>query len=499
MALLAVIHNLPYGADSSRVYFGTDTHASALLLGVAGGALLAARWGPLWDRRPRAWAVAALDLAGLGGLAAVVWAMMRTTEFSPGLYRGGFLLFAAASAIVVVAVSRPGGLLEFALGSPPFRWIGTRSYGLYLWHWPVFVYTRPQLDLPLMGSANLILRLTLTVALAEASYRWVEQPIRTAGVRAWLGGIILRMSGAAGALRRTAARPASTAPPAAFTPAAFAPGGESIAAWRPGEGAVREEAPRGVRHVGRAVRRIPPWQPALALWLLACLVFSIAFASSHAKTPAASHKGAAVAHPTWRVVHRLPGRLPLPAAGATQTVAAAPTPAASPTQAADSPTPTATAAPPPPRTYTAIGDSVMLGAVDVLRQTLPGAFVDAVEGRQASAGFTSLDTLWAKNSVGTDVVLQVGTNGTIEPAALDEELSRLSTRRVTLLTVHVPRPWQDLNNRIITAAAHSHPNVHLVDWNAAASAHPEWLWNDGIHLKPAGVAAYRDLILDALR
>jgi len=148
---------------------------------------------------------------------------------------------------------------------------------------------------------------------------------------------------------------------------------------------------------------------------------------------------------------------------------------------------------------TAIGDSVMLGAVAGLTAALPGATVDAVEGRQASSAFSLIDGLVNSNHLGADVVLHIGTNGTIDPQALDGVLTLMANWRVTLLNLHVPRPWQDLNNATLAAAARAHPNVALLDWNAAASAHPEWLWDDGIHLRPAGAAAYRDLILDALR
>jgi hypothetical protein len=148
---------------------------------------------------------------------------------------------------------------------------------------------------------------------------------------------------------------------------------------------------------------------------------------------------------------------------------------------------------------TAIGDSVMLGAVNSLSQALPGATVNAVEGRQASGAFTLLDGLINASHLGPDLVLHIGTNGTIDPRALDGLLTKLANRHVIMLNLHVPRAWQDLNNEILVAAARNHPNVRLLDWNAAASAHPEWLWNDGIHLRPAGAGAYRDLILNALR
>jgi hypothetical protein len=177
-------------------------------------------------------------------------------------------------------------------------------------------------------------------------------------------------------------------------------------------------------------------------------------------------------------------------------------PAAHPVATAATSTAAAPPAPPPepaPRTYTVIGDSVMRGALDVLKAALPGADVDAVEGRQASVAFDIIHTLAGKDHLGTDVVLHIGTNGTVQPSALDAMLAKMGNRRVVMLSVHVPRPWQDLNNRILTEAAHNHPNIHLVDWNAAATAHPEWLWPDGIHLRPEGAAAYRDLIEGALK
>jgi hypothetical protein len=77
-----------------------------------------------------------------------------------------------------VAVHPVGGLLNAFLSLPILRWIGKRSYGIYLWHWPVYMITRPQLDVPLTGLPLLVIRIGLTVLLAELSYRYVEQPVR---------------------------------------------------------------------------------------------------------------------------------------------------------------------------------------------------------------------------------------------------------------------------------------------------------------------------------
>ena len=74
------------------------------------------------------------------------------------------------------------GLLVIGLLKTPLRWIGLRSYGLYLWHWPVYMVTRPHLDIELTGTPLLMLRLGLTTVFAELSYRFVERPIREHGL-----------------------------------------------------------------------------------------------------------------------------------------------------------------------------------------------------------------------------------------------------------------------------------------------------------------------------
>ena len=506
MAYLALRQNLPYGADTSRVYFGTDTHASGLLLGVAAAAFLGAWAGPLWQRRPRLPTRIAFDVAGVAALAATGWAMLRTNEFSPALYRGGFLVFGAVAAVAVTAVSRPGGVLELVLGLKPLRWIGTRSYGLYLWHWPIFVYTRPQLDVPFIGAADIALRLTLTVGLAEASYRLVERPLRAAGLRAWT--------------RRPLKEPEPLAADVPIpVPATPDPGATPTRA--PGDAATRVPAKRyrsPERTTGRR-QALAAMTIVVALFLGSGGVLSLGYAGYLI----AGHPTLSTTWPALHLgprhgagTHLLPARAvtvthgPAVAPSATATVTATvdaaltATETAIPAPAPPPPTPTPTVAPAPPplpdgHAITAVGDSVMLGAVGDLTQALPGATVNAVEGRQASGAFTLLATLLRQGHLGSYVVLHIGTNGTIDPRALDSLLTSLAGRKVILLNLHVPRPWQDLNNAIISAAARNHPNVRLLDWAAAASGHPEWLWNDGIHLRPSGAAAYRDLILGALR
>ncbi len=193
------------GADPSRVFYGTDTRAIGLIVGV----LLAFAWRPgQITARTGTGAAFVLDLAGAAGLAALLVVFWRVQSFDPALYRGGFLVVAAASALVIAVLVHPAARLGRVLGVEPLRWLGVRSYGIYLWHWPVLTVTRPHVDVPVGGPLLVCAQAAVTVALAAASYTWVEQPIRRGGALAgWRGALAaarprarLGLAGAAAAL-----------------------------------------------------------------------------------------------------------------------------------------------------------------------------------------------------------------------------------------------------------------------------------------------------------
>jgi hypothetical protein len=196
MALLSVRNGFPIPNDPSRAYFGTDTHAS----GVALGAALAAAFSITSTAAvtpaglPSVAVRRSLDAIGVAALLAVVWFYLDLDEYSMFLYRGGFVVVDAVVLVLVVALANPAGKLGGLLGVQPLRWLGLRSYGVYLWHWPVFMFTRPQADVPVGGAANLALRLALTLGAAELSYRFVEVPIRTRGFRSFAAGLARRWS-----------------------------------------------------------------------------------------------------------------------------------------------------------------------------------------------------------------------------------------------------------------------------------------------------------------
>jgi peptidoglycan/LPS O-acetylase OafA/YrhL len=167
------------GFDNTRAYEGTDARAGGLLVGAA--VALVWRRGalpPLPERKDRR----ALDAVGVGCLVVVLALMTLTDEYSLSLYRGGLLLLSLATAGLVAVVSHPRSRLGRLLGVRPLRWVGERSYGIYLWHLPVVALTGPDV---LRGHHGLrgALQLGLTLLLATLSWNLVEDPIRRRGFR----------------------------------------------------------------------------------------------------------------------------------------------------------------------------------------------------------------------------------------------------------------------------------------------------------------------------
>jgi peptidoglycan/LPS O-acetylase OafA/YrhL len=162
-------------ANPNRVFYGTDTRATPLLVGVA----LAFFWHPeRLKQKTGTLAPAALDAVGAFGLAMVLITFLTVHDYEPSLYHGGFLLLSVWTALLLGALAHPAASIGGIVGNPAMRWLGLRSYSFYLWHWPILELTRPGIDVPLHGPVLFALELSATIALADLSYRYVEQPFR---------------------------------------------------------------------------------------------------------------------------------------------------------------------------------------------------------------------------------------------------------------------------------------------------------------------------------
>ena len=477
-ALMATLY-VP-GVDPSRIYYGTDTRATGLLVGAA----LAFLWMPgqaaacvgsttprrLQLRRVRrrwGWTFPLLlDVVGLSALGGLVWFCLRLGEFQLFLYRGGLASVAVMTAVVIAVVAHPRARLGAGLlGWQPLRWVGVRSYGIYLWHWPVFMVTRPQLDVHIDGLPLLALRLTATVLLAHLSYSYVETPVRQGALgRAWRGS------------------------------------------WR----ALREA--QGVRRWQLGAMWTGVVVPVLAL----CAVLGVSVA--HAKPPAPpSYLSTQEIHTTTHSTapetkETSPARAePSPnVSGTTATEKQKPSTAGREQKtrteaweaAADEPEkPTQAAASAPMGPVTAIGDSVMLGAAAELQRTVDSlTVIDAEVGLQAATAIEILQARRAAGQLGEVVVVHVGNNGTFTAEQFDEMMGVLAgVRRVVFVNANVPRPWEGPNNAVLADGVRRYPSAVLADWHSASIDHPEYFVEDGVHLQIEGQQVYADLIASRLR
>jgi peptidoglycan/LPS O-acetylase OafA/YrhL len=468
------------GADPSRIYYGTDTRAAGLLI----GASLAFLWPPgrvygasedhvktrdvhlneqRRDRRKRlgrlrhrlGWATPlALDLAGVAALCGLVVIYLRLGEAHPLLYRGGLSAVGLVTGLLILAVVHPYARMSSALLSwGPLRWIGVRSYGIYLWHWPIFMITRPNLDLPIDGLPLLVLRFALTGIIAALSYRFVEVPIRHGALeQAWQ-----RLRRSRGPRRRGL-----------------------ILVWSSTSGAVATVA----LILGLAVARAEePPPPAYLADMQAIHTVN----DTPAKTP--SSRDEANAAP---VTDKPAAEEDAPADDTGQ-------PEENPVPGQDPETEPekqpdddgATAGP-----VTAIGDSVMLGAAEGVQQNVSDLTVmDAQVGMQVSDAKAILQQRAAAGEIGQTVVVHLGTNGTFTADQFDELMQILGDeRRVVFVNVKVPRTWEASNNAVISEGVAEHENAVLADWYSASVDHPEYFWGDGMHPTPEGVEAYSALI-----
>ena len=422
----------------------------------------------------RRYRVLLTDLLGVAALAGVVWFFLNVGEFSEFLYRGGFLVLSAVTAALIAALAHPAGLLGRAMAVQPLRYLGERSYGIYLWHWPVFMVTRPGFELGVDGWPAHLLRVGLTLGIAELSYRYVETPIRD------------------GAIGRLMCRARSRTPDGRQAATRLVAGVLALAlvAWAIGLAMVRAEPP-----ADRSTTTV-----------------TVGADESTASTGQAQTAPATRPDVSSGDQSRAPGSVmrPSPTDGtpsaeeSTTEAPAASTPKAEPQpkpKAEPKPKPKAKPEPAPARggarQVSAFGDSVIFGAVDYLRDR--GAAVTAGEALSYRNVFDEVRAARADGSLRRTVVLHTGNNGAIADRDLRGLLDELGDHDVALVSLYVPRSWERYNNDLFARAAADYPNVRLLDWTSIAAANPAWLYDDRIHLvAPDGRQAYTNWLLRSL-
>ena len=438
MFFIATSQGMPEFADPSRAYFGADSHAMGLLIGAA----LATVWRP--GRLPITIARSArifLTAIGVATIALIFGFYLFSSEFNPFLYRGGFLVLAVVVAGSIALATHPALPLGAWLGVAPLRYLGQRSYGIYLWHWPIFMVTRPGQDIPLDGLPLFALRMALTLGIAELSFRFVEMPIR----RGALGRTWKRLkSGSAGVKERVLATAAGLVTAIIVCATAMA------LALVPSTAAVAPDVAAAIGNVNEVLiddvplNASPPPQP-----------------PPQPNPSAATETETGTETGTDTEIESEPIANPVP--------------------------------------LSVIGDSVVLGARNAIEKSVPGTSIDASVSR-FPGGFIGRVKKLSKRDLLADVVaIHPGTNGVMPESMLRDLLDQLTNYpKVILINSSMPRSWERPNNAVIAKVAPDYPNVVVADWKSTSKDRPDFFVSDKVHLSKKGAEAFAALISDNL-
>lgn len=487
-------------ADPSRVYFGTDTHMFGLMAGAffalcfaprtpaptdaaaseptGGPALLGVR---AFLANPARRRVARLAL-GAGCAVGLVVAAFTLSVDAAFTYRGGLVLVSllAVGLIAFIVRSQPvAQRCEVA----PLRWLGQRSYGLYLWHWPLLVLVSEVMGADHPGHGTpwpvVLVTLVLTVAAAWASYKYIEAPVMVRGIGTLvrsLWGWVRRVVAIAWAERRSPAR-----------------------------------TPRGRARAAAAA--------VTTLLVVGSVTAAFVRAPDVSELEAAIERGAAAAAGSG-TTGSAGESAPDPSApgedGETDPVEPGPDSPEAP--APDAPAQGETPSTPLPGTgtgedqppadvviaptgdqVTVIGDSVTLISAEALQNALPGIHIDAEVSRQMKTTPEIAAGLAGAGTLRPYVVLSLGTNSTVNERVMDEAIGAIGPdHTIVLVTGAGGRSWIGPTNDQMRAAATRYTNVVVADWQAAIAANPEGLGKDGVHPQPAGQEIYAQTILAGL-
>ncbi|MBI5087336.1 MAG: acyltransferase [Actinobacteria bacterium] len=444
---------------NDALYLGTITRAGGLMMGAA----FAMVWRPMalmrGPMRNKSRQLDVLALFGVAALGYLFWKLhladpaldINGSRFDPWLFRGGIFATGAATLLVIAAATHQRSLAGVLLGNPLFDWIGTRSYGLYLYHWPIYQIIRKEAGVTL-SVTQFVAAMLVTVPLTELSYRYVEMPIRRGAIGNWLRRERRRPSRAVAARRRQ-----------------LAAGGLAFTVLLGWAGVSIAMAPN--RCVGEVECSLVEGQESSADDTIPTQPSSTT-ESTETATTVANDEGT---QPTGE-----------PGESTTTATTAAPT----------------TTEPPPPPKPLAIGESVMLGAQPQLEAG--GFTVIAVKSAQGADIANTIGQLRAGGQIGDTIVIQSGTNGSVSAETYAQMMSFLppdSTPKVIFLTVRAPgKGWIDGNNENIYALPGQYPNVTVLEWKSFVdNGLVPGMAGDGIHLGTnAAKQTYANMIFDVI-
>lgn len=425
--LMAILYRT--GQDPSRVYYGTDTRMFSILLGAA----LAVVWPSTALRKDLPTNLRLLlDVIGGGALMLLCLMFMQMTGESALVYRGGMFFFSVLSMILVAVVAHPGADMNRLLTNRLFAWIGKRSYGIYLYQYPVLVFFESKINVADHSFLYALIEVALILVLSDLSYRFLELPLQhfdysktwstlkefcrrdsSYGNKRWymlIPGLIVLLAVVGATTGTTSGSEAKK------------------------DTALEKTIKENDKKVAKQNKNIA------------------------AKTSSSEHSSSSADTNTAKQFDLTENEI----AKAKQLQ------------------------------ITAVGDSVLAASSATLQEIFPNMYVDAKVGRQVGEAIPVLQSLAQSGKLADTVLLSEGTNGPYSEQELDQIMAIVGKeRKLYWINVHVPtRRWQDQVNNDLKVAAKKYPNLKVIDWYTYSKDHPEWFYDDNVHPNPEGLKYY---------
>ncbi|MGK0551190.1 acyltransferase family protein [Enterococcus faecalis] len=442
-ALLMALLYVP-NADPTRVYYGTDTRLFSILLGSA----LAFVWPStrLKMTIPQS-ARYLLNGLGIGSLLLLLLAFFMLSDHSNFVYYGGMFLVSILAMFFVAVTAHPGADLNRWLTNPIFTWVGKRSYGIYLYQFPVMIFYEAKIT-NLMDYLWLhsIIELALILGISDLSYRFVENPLRNFAYQdTWVKvkGFFQKPWLTSGKVTATVLTILSLVMVAGLiiAPANAINGDQEQLQKRINENQKKLEQQKNQGSTSQTTKSSTSSQTQST---------TASTTSTSTETPAIvlSNEQLEIAK-TMEI--------------------------------------------------TTIGDSVILDAAADLQAIFPKMYIDGEVGRQLYTSPELVTKLEKEGRLKNTVLVGLGTNGPFTEAQFDEFMKVIGQRQVYWVNVRVPtRRWQNEVNAMLTKMAKKYQNLTVIDWYSYSNDHEDWFYDDRVHPNVSGGRQYTNFIADKI-
>ena len=423
----------------SRIYFGTDTRAFSLLVGVVGAILypmerLHAKVTPQQNM--------IYSVVSLVSIATLITVMIYTSEYNTLLYRGGFLLVAILGLIVIISSGKQHTLMSRLLSFKPVVFIGKISYSLYLWHFPVLVLTTPVSEI---GNPNIffvILRIVLTFAVAIVSYVFVETPIRKLGFKNYINVIFKKLKKRPGKSRKVYAGIVGLVS-VLFLMGIF---GKSVPFIS--TAFVKEmESNKETQFVNNGNNKDNNQEKS-------------SDSNKDNKDNKDNNQEKSSDSNKDNKVNKEDKKNS-------------------------------------DKKYSSVlvmGDSLTVDIGEKFQGLYPGAVIDGKIGRQLYVAVEEAKSYSKYNNENSAIIFQLGTNGPFTESQIEELVKEFDKADIYFVNIKVPRAWEKTVNAALKETQEKHSNVKIIDWYSVANSSKDLFEPDRVHLNQTGIAEMVTLI-----